>query len=193
MSCVLYVRALQRSYRVCLRFLRSTTISISPCSSKNSAVWNPWGKSAPIVCLITLGPAKPIIAPGSAIIISPKNAKLALTPPKVGLQSNEIKGSFASLSLLSAQEVFAICKSEKVDSCILAPPLVEQMISAWRFLIARFIARTIFSPSTDPSEPPINSKSNTTSCTFIPCMLALPAITALGLPVFVCASWTRFL
>jgi len=37
-----------------------------------------------MVCSITLGPAKPINAPGSARVISPKVAKLAVTPPVVG-------------------------------------------------------------------------------------------------------------
>ena len=37
-----------------------------------------------LVCRITLGPAKPIRAPGSARVMSPRPAKLALTPPVVG-------------------------------------------------------------------------------------------------------------
>src|SRR5450759_2266934 len=63
---------------------RETTESTMPCSSRNSAVWNPSGRSCPIVCLITRGPANPITAPGSARIASPSMAKLALTPPVVG-------------------------------------------------------------------------------------------------------------
>lgn len=41
-------------------------------------------KLLPDVCSITRGPAKPISAPGSARIISPSIAKLAVTPPVVG-------------------------------------------------------------------------------------------------------------
>src|SRR5439155_6331264 len=36
--------------------LRGTTASTIPCSSRNSAVWNPGGRSWPMVCLITRGP-----------------------------------------------------------------------------------------------------------------------------------------
>ena len=45
---------------------------------------NPLEDLSPIVSFITLGPAKPIKAPGSAIVISPSIAKDALTPPVVG-------------------------------------------------------------------------------------------------------------
>src|SRR5688572_737004 len=68
-----------------LSSLRATTESTMPCSSRNSAVWNPSGSSWPIVCLITRGPANPMTAPGSARIASPSIEKLALTPPVVGL------------------------------------------------------------------------------------------------------------
>ena len=71
-------------------FLRSTIASTKPCSNKNSARWNPSGSFSPIVCSITLGPANPIKAPGSARIISPSIAKLAVTPPVVGSVSTDI-------------------------------------------------------------------------------------------------------
>src|SRR6185503_18780723 len=60
---------------------RGTTASSIPCSSRNSAVWNPSGRSCPIVCLMTRGPANPITAPGSARIASPCMAYDADTPP----------------------------------------------------------------------------------------------------------------
>ena len=41
----------------------------------------------------TLGPAKPIRAFGSAIIISPSMAKLAVTPPNVGSVKIDIYGT----------------------------------------------------------------------------------------------------
>ena len=63
---------------------RGTTSSIWPFSSRNSAVWNPSGRSCPMVCLITRCPAKPITAPGSARITSPCMANDAETPPVVG-------------------------------------------------------------------------------------------------------------
>src|SRR5690606_14955037 len=77
---------------------RCTTASSIPLSSRNSAVWNPSGRSCPIVCLITRGPANPITAPGSARIASPSMAKLALTPPVVGLVSIEMYGMLRSSS-----------------------------------------------------------------------------------------------
>ena len=43
-----------------------------------------------IVALIVRGPAKPISALGSAKMTSPSEAKLAATPPIVGLVSTEM-------------------------------------------------------------------------------------------------------
>ena len=43
-----------------------------------------------MVCSITLGPANPISASGSDRIISPRLAKLAVTPPVVGLVITEM-------------------------------------------------------------------------------------------------------
>src|ERR1039458_6388899 len=51
--------------------LRATIASRNPCSSRNSARWNPSGSFCRVVCSITRGPAKPISAPGSAIFRSP--------------------------------------------------------------------------------------------------------------------------
>src|SRR5205823_14989550 len=75
--------------------LRGTTASTMPCSSRNSAVWKPSGRSWPMVCLITRGPANPTTAPGSARITSPCMAYDADTPPVVGLVSIEMKGTRA--------------------------------------------------------------------------------------------------
>ena len=43
-----------------------------------------------VVCSLTLGPAKPMRAPGSASMMSPSEAKLAVTPPVVGWVKQEI-------------------------------------------------------------------------------------------------------
>src|SRR3954465_13772393 len=48
-----------------------------------------------MVCSITRGPAKPIRAPGSAMLRSPSMAKEAVTPPVVGSVSTEREGSRA--------------------------------------------------------------------------------------------------
>ncbi len=60
-----------------------------------------------IVSRMTRGPAKPICARGSAMITSPRLAKLADTPPVVGLlmiEHNGIKtiGALAVLGIVSA-------------------------------------------------------------------------------------------
>ena len=65
--------------------------SMKPCSRRNSLVWKPFGSSTRIVALIVRGPAKPINARGSAKQRSPSEAKLAATPPMVGLVSTEMK------------------------------------------------------------------------------------------------------
>ena len=62
------------------------TRSTKPCSSRNSAVWNPSGSSSPTVPLATRAPGEADErACGSAMIASPSEAKLARTPPVVGI------------------------------------------------------------------------------------------------------------
>ena len=51
---------------------------------KRPARWKPGGKASRMVSWITRWPAKPTIAPGSAIWMSPSMAKEAVTPPVVG-------------------------------------------------------------------------------------------------------------
>ena len=63
---------------------------MKPCSSRNSLVWKPLGSSMRMVALMVRGPAKPISALGSAKTTSPSEAKLAATPPIVGLVSTEM-------------------------------------------------------------------------------------------------------
>ena len=75
---------------VSLSFDRGTTWSTKPCSSWYSARWKPSGRVWPMVCWITRGPAKPMRAPGSARMMSPSEAKLAVTPPVVGSVRMEI-------------------------------------------------------------------------------------------------------
>ena len=53
---------------------RSTTMSSMPCSSRNSERWKPSGSFCRMVCSITRGPAKPMSAPGSAMLRSPSMA-----------------------------------------------------------------------------------------------------------------------
>ena len=75
-----------------------------------------------MVCSMTLGPAKPTRAPGSARMISPSMAKLAVTPPVVGSVRIVMHNSPASLCRRRAAEVLAICIRETIPSCMRAPP-----------------------------------------------------------------------
>src|SRR6266480_5670638 len=105
--------------------LRGTTMSTIPCSTRNSAVWNPSGRSCPIVCLITRGPAKPTTAPGSAMMTSPCIAYEADTPPVVGFVRIEMKGIPSRASSARTTDVLAICMRERAPSCMRAPPEAE--------------------------------------------------------------------
>ena len=59
---------------------------------------------------------------GSATMMSPRNANDALTPPSVG-SVRMVKYRFpASECRLTAAETLAICISERMPSCIRAPP-----------------------------------------------------------------------
>ena len=75
---------------VCRISRRSTIISMAPFSRRKSLRWNPSGSVSLTVCSITHGPAKPINAPGSAILISPSIAILAESPPVVGSVNTDI-------------------------------------------------------------------------------------------------------
>jgi len=63
-----------------------------------------------MICFITLGPAKQKSEFGSAITISARVAKLALTPPEVGFVITEIYRLLFSLTLLILDAVFYICR-----------------------------------------------------------------------------------
>ena len=89
---------------------------------------------------MTRGPAKPMSARGSARMTSPSMAKLAVTPPVVGSVRTEMYGSRASPSRASAAEVLAICISERMPSCMRAPPEAETMSE--RHALARWRARS---------------------------------------------------
>ncbi len=133
---------------------------------------------------ITRGPAKPISAPGSASVMSHTLAKLAVTPPVVGLVSTQIEKPPDSLSVASAAEVLAICISESMPSCMRAPPELVKIKSGSRRVRARSAASETFSPTTSPIEPPMNEKSSTASTTSArPSMRPVPQISASFWPV----------
>jgi hypothetical protein len=121
-----------------------------------------------MVCSITRGPAKPISAFGSAMLRSPSIAYDAVTPPVVGSLRTEMYGSPAAARRARAAEIFAICISERMPSCMRAPPEHETMISGSFFSIARSTAMVIFSPTTEPIEPPMKLYSMAQITTGIP-------------------------
>src|SRR6202021_1318205 len=87
---------------------RSTIMSSAPGSSRNSLRWNPSGKVSRPVCWITRGPAKPIKAFGSPMLMSPSMARLAETPPVVGSVITEMNGNRASDRGLSDAVLIAL-------------------------------------------------------------------------------------
>ncbi len=85
-----------------------------------------------------LGPAKPIRAWGSAMLMSPSMAKLAVVPPVVGSARTEMKGTLASPIRAIAALVFIICIRDIMPSCIRMPPEQETMMSGRRLLDGPF-------------------------------------------------------
>ncbi len=83
-------------------------------------------------------------APGSASMMSPRLAKLAVTPPVVGWVNTLMYSPPRAEKRSMAAEVFAICIRLKMPSCIRAPPLAEKMTSGSCFAAAYSMARVIF-------------------------------------------------
>ena len=143
-----------------------------------------------MVCSITRGPAKPINAPGSARIISPSIAKLAVTPPVVGSVNTGTYKSPASECLFKAADVFAICIREIIPSCILAPPEQQNKITGSFKSVARSTPSAIFSPTTCPMLLIRNLASQIPRTVSSPYILHRPMVTASCSPVFSLAAST---
>ncbi len=65
-----------------------------------------------------------------------------------------------------------------------APPEADTMISGIRSSSARRPTRTIFSPTTEPIEPPMNLKSITARAMGSPSRVPVPVRTASSRPAF---------
>src|SRR5690606_106244 len=139
--------------------LRTQIWSMAPCSSRNSLRRKRSGRVSRTVCSITRGPAKPISASGSAMLMSPSIAKDAETPPVVGWVITEMYGRPAARRRPSAADVLAICISENRLSCMRAPPLAAKHTKGHSSSSARSAASAKRSPTTDPIEPPMKAKS----------------------------------
>ena len=131
-----------------------------------------------MVCSMTLGPAKPIRAPGSARMISPSMAKLAVTPPVVGSVSTLTKSWPASWWRFKAAAVLAICIRETIPSCILAPPEQAKSTTGSFSLVARSTALVIFSPTLWPMLLIRNLASQTPITAGLPPILPQPVTMA---------------
>ena len=84
---------------------------------------------------------------------------------------------------LSAAEVLAICMREKIPSCMRAPPEELKTMQGMRRSKARSMTRATFSPTTEPIEPPMNSKAKQPTETWWPPMAPTPETKASRIPV----------
>ena len=85
----------------------------------------------------------------------------------------------------------AICIRERIPSCIRAPPEEQKITIPQSSSLARSARRATFSPTTDPMEPPINSKSITPTMAGCPRTFPFPPTRASLLWVLRWVSFTR--
>jgi hypothetical protein len=123
--------------------------------------------------------------------MSPSEANDASTPAVDGSVRIEMNGSRCSRRRASRAEVLAICMSDKMPSCMRAPPVADTVTTARRSIIARSIARATFSPTTEPMLPPMKWKSMMVRLTGLPPIVAMPEIAASVISVSRCASASR--
>ena len=89
--------------------------SRNPFSNRNSLVWNPSGRSLPVVSLTTLGPAKAIKALGSAIVVGDEVVASMKRKAKPGeFRSNVHLGGSVEKYNLTEQENESAIKAAKV-------------------------------------------------------------------------------
>jgi hypothetical protein len=84
-------------------------------------------------------------------------------------------GTRASRIRDRAAEVLAICISDSTPSCMRAPPDAENSTAGRRWASARSNCRVIFSPTTEPIEPPMNSNTKNPASTGMPPIVPVPA------------------
>ena len=127
---------------------------------------------------MTRGPAKPMRAFGSAMVMSPSMAKLASTPPVVGSVSTAMKRLPASEWRLTAPVVLAICISDRMPSCMRAPPEAQKPTTGRPFSRACSNRRVIFSPTAVPMEAIMNDGSMKKTQARSPPIIHSPVTTA---------------
>src|SRR6266536_322388 len=97
----------------------------------------------------------------------------------------------ASCRSSTAQTVFGSCISERIPSCIRAPPEAVTETRGRLCSAAASHARVNFSPTTRPIEPPMKAKSITASWKGAPSSVAWPVTIASPRPVATSASASR--
>ncbi len=90
------------------------------------------------------------------------------TPPVVGFVRIEMKGTRADRNLAISTELFAICMRDRTPSCIRAPPEADTITSGTCRSTDRRVSRAIFSPTTEPIDPPMKLKSITATSSGMP-------------------------
>ena len=123
--------------------------------------------------------------------MSPSIAKLAVTPPVVGFVITLIYKSPASSCFAIAADVFAICISEIIPSCILAPPEAVNIISGSLFCVAYSIILVILSPTALPILPIIKLLSIIAVATFFEFIFPTPQSTPSSKSDF-CSAFFNF-
>ena len=121
-------------------------------------------------------------------MMSPKLAKLAVTPPVVGSVNTDIYNNPASSNFAIAADVLAICINDIIPSCILAPPDTQNKITGNLSSIAFSTNLVIFSPTTLPILPIIKLLSITPIATFILFIFPVPVCIASCIFVFSCKA-----
>ena len=125
-------------------------------------------------------------------MMSPSEAKLAATPPMVGWVRTLMKSPPAAWCRPRAAETLAICISERIPSCIRAPPPEpETMTSGSDWRVASSIARVSFSPTTEPMLPMMKPLSVRPKTMRMPLMNPWPTTAASFRPVRSCSALTR--
>ncbi len=99
----------------------------------------------------------------------------------------------AFLSLARAALLLAICISDRMLSCMRAPPEEEKTSTGWRCSRPSSMARVTFSPTTEPMLPPRNENSNTATTTGSPSMVPVPVMIASPPPLLLSAALMRSL
>ena len=144
---------------------------MNPFSYWYSADWNPSGIFTFRAPSIRRLPAKPMLAPGSARMMSPRLAKLAYTPPVVASVNTEINGTPDSFICRTASAVFAICMSARIPSCMRAPPDAAKHTKHARSRTASETVRQNRSPTADPMLAMMNFGSIAPNSARLPSMV----------------------